>query len=187
MLPERCTGCMRQQLAFSCTLAVVLLALLAAPALAGGWAVTTVDPLPSSLQAGQTYQVGFTIRQHGVSPFNQASPRVRAHLGDSYLSFGATRDGDGHYTARVEFPRDGAWTWVIDQTPFATQELGTLSVQPIVVVAPPVEVAPAPAVVPATEVAPPTFQLEGLLGYALAGALALVVLIWRRPLPRLIR
>src|SRR6266498_3948887 len=146
MLPERCTGCMRRQLAFSCTLAVVLLALLAAPALAGGWAVTTVDPLPSSIQAGQTYQVGFTIRQHGVSPFNQASPRVRAHLGDSYLSFGATRDGDGHYIARVEFPRDGAWTWVIDQTPFATQELGTLSLQPIVVLEPPVEVEPGPAV-----------------------------------------
>jgi len=167
---DRCTEDMRRQLAFSGLLALAFAALIAAPALAGGWAVTTVDPLPSSIQAGQTYDVGFTIRQHGQSPFNQATPRIRAELANSFLSFAATRDGDGHYVARVTFPKEGAWTWRVDQTPFATQELGRLNV-----------VAATPAVEPVAAAAPASFE-QGVLGYALAGLLAIAVLLWRTPL-----
>lgn len=163
---------MPRQLLRSTALAAAALMLVAYPALAGGWAVTTLDPLPADgLHAGQSYAVGFTIRQHGVTPFNQASPRIRASSGATSLSFGATRDGNGHYVASVELPREGTWTWAVDQTPFATQELGTLNVQPPVAEASPVE--PAPAAMTSLE--------QGLLGYAFAGLLALVVLLWRRP------
>ena len=162
---------MPRQLLRSSALAAAALMLVAYPALAGGWAVTTLDPLPTSIQAGQSFQVGFTIRQHGVTPFNQASPRIRASSGAISLSFGATRDGNGHYVASVELPREGTWTWAVDQTPFATQELGTLTVQPPVAEAAPVQ--PAPAAMTSLE--------QGLLGYAFAGLLALVVLLWRRP------
>jgi hypothetical protein len=157
----------------SSALAAAALMLAAYPALAGGWAVTTLDTLPADgLHARQSFVVGFTIRQHGVTPFNQATPRIRASLGDTNLSFAATRDGTGHYVARVELPRAGTWTWAVDQTPFATQELGTLTVHP--------PVAEAPAVAPAA-VATTSLQ-QALLGYAFAGLLALVVLLWRRPL-----
>ncbi len=159
------------RLAFCCALVLVLVALVATPASAGGWAVTTLDALPGDgLQAGQTYDVGFTIRQHGVSPFNQATPRIRASLGDTYLSFGATRDGNGHYVARVEFPSAGSWTWVVDQAPFATQSLGTLEVR-----------APAPAAPAQPQVAAGS-AAQAVLGYALTGLLGLAVLLWRRPL-----
>ena len=50
--------------------AVVTLAVLgvAAPAAAGGWAVTTLDPLAAAPVAGEPFEVGFTIRQHGQTP-----------------------------------------------------------------------------------------------------------------------
>jgi hypothetical protein len=44
---------------------------LAAPALAGGWAVVTLDSLPREVRAGQTFQLGFVVRQHGKTPTNQ--------------------------------------------------------------------------------------------------------------------
>jgi hypothetical protein len=46
----------------------VAAAAFAAPARAGGWAVTTLDPLPSAPAAGVPVVVGFTIRQHGRTP-----------------------------------------------------------------------------------------------------------------------
>jgi hypothetical protein len=167
--------CMPRQFAWALSGALLLLGILATPTLAGGWAVTTVDSLPPAIHAGQAYPVGFTIRQHGVSLFNQAQPRIRASSGTNQLNVAAKRDGEGHYIASVEFPSAGTWTWAVDQTPFATQDLGTLEVLPPV---PTVETQPA--------VAPASTQ-DALLGYALAGVLALVVLLWRKPLPRLIR
>jgi hypothetical protein len=44
---------------------------LVAPALAGGWAVVTLDALPREVRAGQSYQLGFMVRQHGKTPTNQ--------------------------------------------------------------------------------------------------------------------
>ena len=51
-------------------LIVAALLALTAPALAGGWAVVTLDTLPSEMRAGETMRVGFTIRQHGQNPVN---------------------------------------------------------------------------------------------------------------------
>jgi len=52
---------------------VVVIAMLAlvAPALAGGWAVVTLDSLPREVRAGQSFQLGFVVRQHGKTPTNQ--------------------------------------------------------------------------------------------------------------------
>jgi hypothetical protein len=50
---------------FGITLAIVAMLLLAAPALAGGWAVITLDSLPQDVRAGQSLRLGFVIRQHG--------------------------------------------------------------------------------------------------------------------------
>ena len=43
---------------------------LATPALGGGWAVTTLDNDPDPDDAGRTYSIGYTIRQHGVTPIS---------------------------------------------------------------------------------------------------------------------
>jgi hypothetical protein len=211
----------------ACVVTLLAALMLVAPASAGGWAVSTLDSLPSSIQAGESYKVGFTMRQHGVEPVNFGTPEIRIRLGSTMQSFKALRDGDGHYSAMVKFPSEGTWTWMIDQIPFATQELGTLAVVAVPAPAPVVVSQPAPAVVAAPEPAPavapaavavaaapasvvvaepapvviaepaaavttrpapaaaaaPVASLDqGLIGYAFAGLLAILVLVWRRPL-----
>src|ERR687888_351278 len=53
------------------TVVVVAMLALAAPALAGGWAVVTLDTLPREVHGGQSFQLGFMVRQHGKTPTNQ--------------------------------------------------------------------------------------------------------------------
>jgi hypothetical protein len=144
--------------------------LFAVPAWAGGWAATTLDSLPSTVQAGQEYSIGYTIRQHGVSPYNQATPSIQVRQGNQQLTFTGKRDGDGHYVSTVQFPATGDWTWTVDQDPFAPQELGSISV----------------TAAPQTVTVQRSSQFS-LLGYGLAGVLALGVLIWRRPLRQTVR
>ena len=55
---------------YSFAVALVALLALAAPVLAGGWAVVTLDALPKEVRAGQSMHLGFTIRQHGTKPTN---------------------------------------------------------------------------------------------------------------------
>jgi len=50
--------------------AIVALLALATPALAGGWAVVTLDSLPREVRAGASFQLGFTVLQHGKTPTN---------------------------------------------------------------------------------------------------------------------
>ena len=110
-------------------LAVAIGALWVGPVSAGGWAVTTLDSLPSSVYAGQAYEIGYTIRQHGVTPFTAAKPRIVISLDGQTLSFAGLPHGQpGHYVSDVEFPRAGTWTLAVDQMPFAIQALGTLQI-----------------------------------------------------------
>lgn len=112
--------------------AAVALVALTGPALAGGWAVTTIDALPEGgFQAGQTYRVGYTIRQHGQTPVDGAKTAITAIAPGSRDRhvFPAVPDGPaGHYVAEVTFPFEGAWDWEVSQDPFAVQTLGTVTV-----------------------------------------------------------
>jgi len=128
------------------SVAMLAMLWLTATAFAGGWAVTTIDPLPPGMQAGQTYDIGFMMRQHGVTPIADATPRVNISLGDRQLSFPGKPDGPvGHYVAGVTFPVDGEWQWSVDQRPFPqTQSLGAVTII----------AAPAPAEVPHSIVVP---------------------------------
>ena len=109
-------------------LAVLIVA--AAPAAAGGWAVSSVDELPSP-RAGEPVDVGFTIRQHGVSPLN-VDGDVGIELTDPAgraAFFPAKQAGAvGHYMARVVFPVDGEFRWAVRQDWFGEQDLGTIEV-----------------------------------------------------------
>ncbi|MBI3968539.1 MAG: hypothetical protein HY329_23135 [Chloroflexi bacterium] len=111
--------------------AVVASLWLAAPAGAGGWAVTTLDPLPTSFEADATYLIGYTIRQHGERPFNDAQPRISIRSGpvEPWQHFdGQPTGAAGHYVSKVRFPAVGTWDWQVDQRPFAPQKLGQITV-----------------------------------------------------------
>jgi len=112
-------------------IAALLLVALAAPAAAGGWAVTTLDAVPDRFEAGRVYDIGYTIRQHGVTPVDLASTAIRITSTDSgkQLTFDGRKNGAvGHYVARVSFPAAGGWKWEALQDWFGPQPLGELEV-----------------------------------------------------------
>jgi mono/diheme cytochrome c family protein len=92
-----------------------LLLILATTALAGGWAVITVQNLPEYLVAGKPTTVTFLIRQHGrtLADMNASLSAT----GSNGLSAKAvvTRTGKpGEYQAILSVPQPGDWTIQID-------------------------------------------------------------------------
>jgi len=121
---------------------------LSTPAAAGGWAITTFDQLPPEFVAGQTYRLGYTIRQHGATPIRVDRTEIVADpaAGGAALSFVGVPEGPlGHYSAEVTFPA-GTYSWRVTQQPFQAQDLGSLVVAGAAVA----PAAPAPAAGPAT-------------------------------------
>jgi len=118
----------------SVTIIVAVLALslgmFASPVLAGGWAVTTFDNLPDQFVFGHEYTLGYTIRQHGVTPINVDKTEILAVATTGRtLSFPGKSDGDvGHYVASVYFPAGGTYSWQVTQGQFAPQDLATVTV-----------------------------------------------------------
>lgn len=96
-------------------LALLLALAFALPVFAGGWAVITLDGLPTDAVAGETLTIGFTVLQHGRTPMDDLDPTVNVHL-DKTNAFvvHATRDGKpGHYIATLTFPKAGVWEWSV--------------------------------------------------------------------------
>jgi cytochrome c2 len=86
------------------------------PALAGGWAVITLDELPGEVEVNQPLEIGFMIRQHGVTPMSDQTPVITAHLADSTESVSVEAGADGkvgHYVATLTLPKSGEWQWSI--------------------------------------------------------------------------
>ena len=88
---------------------------LAIPVFAGGWAVISLDELPVGVVAGEPYNIGFTVLQHGKTPMTDLYPIVTARIANGeILTFSAEPEGKpGHYTAALTFPKDGEWEWSI--------------------------------------------------------------------------
>ena len=87
-----------------------------APAFAGGWAVITLDDLPAQVIAGEPLKIGFTVRQHGNHPMGDLIPTVSVKNLKTREAFmvEAVPDGQpGHYSAELNFPAAGNWTWSI--------------------------------------------------------------------------
>jgi hypothetical protein len=98
------------------------------PASAGGWAVTTLDAVPQP-RAGQAIDVGFTIRQHGMTPVNLDGVAIVVRDGARDTVWPARRQGaTGHYVARITFPAAGTVTWSVNQGWFPPQDLGRIQV-----------------------------------------------------------
>ena len=85
------------------------------PALAGGWAVITLDELPTDVVTGEPLTIGFTVRQHGITLMDGLDPMVTATLpgGDRFVVNAESDDKPGHYTATLVFPKEGTWEWSI--------------------------------------------------------------------------
>lgn len=146
-------------------------------ALAGGFAVTTLDPLPPALQAGETYRIGYVMRQHGVAPFSHGHPRIQiSGPHGEQLGFAGVEEGAlGRYASDVTFPSEGEWTWSVDQNPFPLpQQFGTITV-----LAAPVAASSA-APIPALKAQPPVELAMAALVALLLGAVALVLLQVKR-------
>lgn len=124
----------------SILLAILLSLVLAVPAHAGGWAVITLDELPSGAVAGEQLSVGFTVRQHGITRMTGLSPRITAILpGEEKLVVTAKEEGEpGHYSASLTFPKAGEWQWAIEAfTMYQPMPALTVSADKITAVNPP--------------------------------------------------
>lgn len=162
----------------SFTVALALLLITTITATAGGWAVITLDELPGQIVAGQSFTIGFTVRQHGRTLRDDLAPILRFNRSDAKdsLDFTAKREGDaGHYVASVTLPSDGEWNWRIDIEQFG---MITQDMSPLTVVAAPIQsAAPLPsaaAIESAPAAVPNTMPLAvGVAGVVVAiGSLA---------------
>jgi hypothetical protein len=119
---------MRKLLAISALAAAALA--LSTPAAAGGWAVTSLDPMVAAPVEDEDVEVGFTIRQHGRTPVTVDDVAiVVTDANGGTTRFPAAPDGPvGHYLATIRLPAAGAYEWSVEQGWFGPQDLGTLDV-----------------------------------------------------------
>jgi hypothetical protein len=96
-------------------LALLLALVMAIPVFAGGWAVVTLDELPSNVVAGEPFTIGFTVLQHGKTPMTDLEPTITAKLlFDEKLVVDAAPEGKpGHYAATITLAKAGEWKWSI--------------------------------------------------------------------------
>lgn len=106
---------MLSRIRISMLIALLLALIVVIPVFAGGWAVITLDELPSNIVAGQPFTVGFTVLQHGKTPMLDLQPTITANLNkEQELVIDAKPEGKpGHYVATVTLPKEGDWQWSI--------------------------------------------------------------------------
>lgn len=103
---------------------------------AGGWASVELDEPIGEVRAGRPVDVGFTVRQHGVTPIHAVSgQQVRAVFIASSLETGerveriAVPDKPaGHFRVQVVFPSAGRWQAEVTPEPFAGTRLAPVTV-----------------------------------------------------------
>jgi len=91
--------------------ALLLVPVVAAGGVAGGWATITLHELPESLTPGEPVQLEFTVRQHGVELMPGLQPRVTARSGGREVVAEIERGRrSGTYAASFTPPATGDWT-----------------------------------------------------------------------------
>jgi hypothetical protein len=113
----------------------------AAPAQAGGWAVTLLDPLPDRFEAGHSYTVGYWVLQHGSHPYGGDLGRTGLRLvgpdRQELIFEGVALREAAHYAAAIAVPGEGTWQVFALQGPFAEHTVGTLTVPGAMTIKPP--------------------------------------------------
>lgn len=99
-------------------------------ALAGGWAITSVDSAPQAFVAGETYEIEYSVLQHGQHPVTLPDTSLTfTSSGGEVLVFPGVVDAKAErHVAQVTLPSSGDWTWTANQGAFGDQELGALTV-----------------------------------------------------------
>lgn len=117
----------------SIALALLLSFVLAIPAFAGGWAVITLDELPTDVVAGEPLTVGFMVLQHGRTPMDGLDPTITATSpqSESFVVHAKPEGETGHYAATLTFPVGGDWNWSI-------QAFSMEQAMPVLIVAAPI-------------------------------------------------
>ncbi len=103
----------------------------AGTAVAGGWAITQIEDAPTEFEANTTYEIRYTILQHGKSPADVESTSIvftPADGKDAVVFPGQQTGKPGQYVAEVNLPKAGSWSWEVSQGLFGVQELGTVTV-----------------------------------------------------------
>lgn len=145
----------------------VLSLILAAPVLAGGWAVVTLDSLPRELEVDHSAQIGFMVRQHGVTPMAGLSPRIdlwQSPSAEHVLITAVPSGAVGHYEAALALPSPGSWEWSIEA-------FGAPQRMPDLAVGEPSRTAAGPAL---------AWRLLGIVAFGLIAGAALALAFKRR-------
>lgn len=100
------------------------------PVGAGGWAVVSLDEAPV-LRAGESTQIGFTVRRHGVAlenPEEIAEMTVVLTGADGTFRFDVEQEGPlGHHVVTVDVPAAGGYAWTVTG-PFMDVDMGRVTV-----------------------------------------------------------
>jgi YtkA-like len=96
---------------------------------AGGWAVTSLDPLPV-ITPGEPAVIAFTILQHGKTPvtIDDVSIDVTDTSGEMVSFEAEPEEAEGRYIATILLPEPGDFTWIVNQGWFGPQALGALHI-----------------------------------------------------------
>lgn len=96
-------------------MALLLAVAIITPVFAGGWAVITLDRLPTGVIASEPFTIGFTVLQHGKTPLADINPTITAILSEteSFVVQAKPEGKTGHYSATLTFPKEGNWSWSI--------------------------------------------------------------------------
>jgi len=162
-------------------LALALLLATALVALAGGWAVISLDAPPGEVHAGSPWTVNFTVLQHGRTPVHKLDPTspitplfvaTNPATGERLTAEATPLDEVGRYTLEVTFPSEGAWEWTIEPQPL----IGETAFPPLNVL-PAVAAVPLPAPPAASTAVTGGLSATAALRWAAAGvAMAAVAL-----------
>ncbi len=155
-------------------LVIVLLLMLVPAVFAGGWATVTLDEPPGEIHAGETWIVGLSVLQHGMTPVHNLGEGVpieptfvatNAATGQKVEAVARPEEEIGRFTLVVTLPSEGEWEWTIYPAPLAGDEqLRSLTVLP-----------PAPAAANDSLLSTSGYGLTRGLTWAALAAIGLVV------------
>lgn len=125
----------RYRIAFVAILALMMIPMVA---LAGGWAIASFDEVPDEFAAGVTYDLEYTVLQHGETPVDVDGSQVRiVDSSGTVTEFDAVSTGEtGRYSVAVTFPESGSWRWEVTLGGFEAHDMGTVEVAAASVAAP---------------------------------------------------
>jgi hypothetical protein len=104
-----------------------------APALAGNWAVTSLDPLPDRIEPGRGYTIGFWVLQHGSHPYSggvldPVGLKFVDDKGKTTTFPGVALPEPAHFATAIILPASGTYQVFGVQGPFQDYRIGTLTV-----------------------------------------------------------